>query len=229
MHNVGGWLENTIPAFDAALAAGAWGIEFDVRWTRDRLPVISHDPDCRRVFRNAVAIHHTELAGLRNAVPHVPTLAEVLRKYGKRAHLMIELKSGPVPLVREHIEILQGLLKSLVAGDDFHVLTDHAGLLEALEFLPRAALLALARTDLRQKSKLALARGYGGLLGHYALLSTGLVRQHASAGQDVGTGFIASRRCFFREAGRGVRWIFANKCGPLVQLRRTLLAAGSGQ
>ena len=26
--------ENTLAAFDAAAAAGCWGLEFDVRWTR---------------------------------------------------------------------------------------------------------------------------------------------------------------------------------------------------
>ncbi|HBZ56506.1 MAG TPA: glycerophosphodiester phosphodiesterase, partial [Syntrophobacteraceae bacterium] len=33
-------LENTVPAFDAARNAGVWGIELDVRWTRDLEPVV---------------------------------------------------------------------------------------------------------------------------------------------------------------------------------------------
>lgn len=30
--------ENTIAAFDGAMEQGVWGIEFDVRWTRDLQP-----------------------------------------------------------------------------------------------------------------------------------------------------------------------------------------------
>ena len=43
-------IENTMPAFRAAVAGGVWGIEFDVRWTRDLRPVVIHDPDARRLF-----------------------------------------------------------------------------------------------------------------------------------------------------------------------------------
>jgi len=37
-------IENTLPAFDNARANGVWGIEFDIRWTADLVPVIIHDP-----------------------------------------------------------------------------------------------------------------------------------------------------------------------------------------
>jgi glycerophosphoryl diester phosphodiesterase len=48
--------ENTIAAFREAIAAGADGIEFDVRLTKDRIPVIIHDS----------TLHRT--AGLRSRV-----------------------------------------------------------------------------------------------------------------------------------------------------------------
>src|SRR6185369_3282212 len=40
--------ENTMAAFREALALGADGIEFDVRLTRDRFPVVIHDSTLRR-------------------------------------------------------------------------------------------------------------------------------------------------------------------------------------
>src|SRR4030095_15157968 len=40
--------ENTIAAFDLALKSGAEGIEFDVRLSRDEVPVIIHDDTLRR-------------------------------------------------------------------------------------------------------------------------------------------------------------------------------------
>jgi len=51
--------ENTLAAFTPVAAAGCWGLEFDVRWTRDLddvrwtrdlEPVVIHDTDARRVF-----------------------------------------------------------------------------------------------------------------------------------------------------------------------------------
>ena len=43
--------ENTIAAFREAIAAGADGIEFDVRLTRDGVPVIIHDNSLYRTAR----------------------------------------------------------------------------------------------------------------------------------------------------------------------------------
>ena len=41
--------ENTLPAFAAAIAAGAQEIEFDLFPSADGIPVVSHDPDLARV------------------------------------------------------------------------------------------------------------------------------------------------------------------------------------
>ena len=43
-------IENTLPAFTTASAAGVWGVECDIRWTADLVPVIHHDPTCQRLF-----------------------------------------------------------------------------------------------------------------------------------------------------------------------------------
>src|SRR4026208_1214373 len=40
--------ENTMAAFRAAIAVGADGIEFDVRLTREGVPVVIHDSTLRR-------------------------------------------------------------------------------------------------------------------------------------------------------------------------------------
>src|SRR6201999_3863999 len=40
--------ENTIAAFEAAIAAGADGIEFDVRLSREGVPVVIHDQTLQR-------------------------------------------------------------------------------------------------------------------------------------------------------------------------------------
>ena len=43
-------LENTMAAFDRAAEAGVWGVELDIRWTRDLAPVVFHDPDLSRLY-----------------------------------------------------------------------------------------------------------------------------------------------------------------------------------
>jgi len=89
--------ENTLAAFDYALAHGCDGFEFDVRFTRDRRHVLCHDP---RYGRREVAL--TDYAGLerrhgfeRRRVP-MPCLEDVLARYCGTAYLDVELKvSGP--------------------------------------------------------------------------------------------------------------------------------------
>jgi len=43
--------ENTIKAFDNAFKNGYQGIEFDVRLTKDKIPVVLHDSFLSRVFK----------------------------------------------------------------------------------------------------------------------------------------------------------------------------------
>jgi glycerophosphoryl diester phosphodiesterase len=66
--------ENSIAAFEAAIAAGATHLETDVRATSDGVAVLVHDhalPDGREVAE-------MRLAELREALPHVATLDEAL-------------------------------------------------------------------------------------------------------------------------------------------------------
>ena len=72
--------ENTLAAFDAARDLGAWGIEFDVRWTLDMCPVVIHDLDCWRVFGQDVIVADVTLAELKKQIPAIPTLAEVIQR-----------------------------------------------------------------------------------------------------------------------------------------------------
>jgi glycerophosphoryl diester phosphodiesterase len=76
-------------------------------------------------------------------------------------------------------------------------------------------------------SRLALRRRYGGIAGHYLMLSDRLIARHQQAAQETGTGFVESRNCLFRELNRGVHWIFSNHAAGLQAMRNALLA-GSG-
>ena len=72
-------LENTLPAFAAAIAAGADGIEFDVRLSGDGVPVIIHDDTLTRthgVRRRVVDLSAEELRGF--GVPSLRELFELM-------------------------------------------------------------------------------------------------------------------------------------------------------
>lgn len=96
--------ENTLAAFEYAIAAGADVLELDVAVTRDNVPVVSHDPRmnpqiCRgpegtRIIREMTLaeLRRWDCGGLRNpgfplqqpvAGARVPTLDEVLSLAGK--------------------------------------------------------------------------------------------------------------------------------------------------
>ncbi|MEP6696864.1 MAG: glycerophosphodiester phosphodiesterase, partial [Pseudonocardiales bacterium] len=86
--------ENTLGAVDAALAAGADGVEIDVRATADGVLVCSHDADLTRLAGRPMVIAETALGALRQvSLPgghHVSTLDEVLATVHGR--VVIEVK-----------------------------------------------------------------------------------------------------------------------------------------
>lgn len=85
-------LENTVPAFEAAIAAGADGIEFDVRLSSDGVPVIIHDDTLTRthgVRRRVAELTGDELRGV--GVPSLRELFELMS--GNSLLLCLEIKS----------------------------------------------------------------------------------------------------------------------------------------
>jgi glycerophosphoryl diester phosphodiesterase len=92
--------ENTLPAFDLALAHGCDGFEFDVQRSADGEAVICHDATSR-------GLEIAQASAQRLALPH---LRDVLARYQSRAFLDIELKvSGleevVIDLLRKHAPI----------------------------------------------------------------------------------------------------------------------------
>lgn len=209
--------ENSVEAFSRAASLGLWGLEFDIRFTRDDIPVICHDPDLKRVFGLPLRVGEESFSALKKAAPSLPGLEELLRDQGGRLHFMAEVKE---PLDAKRRDRLRGLFSSLQAGEDYHFLSLDPSLLETVSFLPREACLLVAETNTAAMSRAALASGYGGLLGHFLLLDAGTLRRHHQAGQKVGTGFIASRACLYRELNRGVDFLFTNRAAALQEILR---------
>lgn len=219
--------ENTLAAFEAAVEQGVWGIEFDIRWTRDLEPVVIHDRDLQRVFTLPLIISKSTLADIKQACPQVPTLTETIRRYGGRVHLMVEVKQEPYPDPQLQNRILREQFSALQPGEDFHVLGLSPAVFRLTTFAPQAAFLPVARLNVLRFSRLALGRSYAGVAGHYALLGSAFIRRHHSVGQKIGTGYIGSQNALYRELGRGVDWIFSNRAGAMQALIRRAQVSAS--
>ena len=219
-------MENTLMAFDNARTVGVWGLECDIRWTSDDVPVICHDASTSRVFGVDIEIASVSFEQLRDALPDVPALEEVVNRFGGNTHLMLELKSFDGDRLERQRTALADVLKVLTPEEDYHFLALDPALFTLADFVAPSALLPVAQTNVRALSEISLQRSYCGLCGHYLLLGTELQHKHEAAGQRVGTGFPRSRNCLYRELGRGIEWIFSNDAVYLQGLLNELRAAG---
>ena len=217
--------ENTLQAFDAAKDTGIWGLEFDVHWTRDLQPVVTHDPDTGRVFGRKARICQLTRSELLTAFPLIPTLEDVIQIYGKKLHLLVELKAevhtNPVRMNR----VLADVFHPLEPGEDFHVISMDPEMLEHVHWVPPPILLPVARLNAKALSDLVIKKNYGGLLAHYLALNDRLLHRHQMRGHHTGTGYIGSKNCLFRELNRQVEWLFSNNAKHIQSIRKTLLGS----
>jgi glycerophosphoryl diester phosphodiesterase len=202
--------ENTLQAFDRVKAGGIWGIEFDIQWTRDLQPVVSHDPDCLRLFKEKVRIGDLSLKSVKSRFPMVPPLADVIQRYGGVLHLMAEIKPHFVPDKRLN-EVLSALFSSLQPVRDFHLLSLCPQRFSAISSIPPETMIPIAETNTRAVSDMVFQRGYGGMAGHYMLLQNNTLRKLSQKRLPVGTGFINSKNCLYREVNRGITWLFSDR------------------
>ena len=204
-------MENTLAAFDRVLEAGVWGMELDVRWTGDLQPVVFHDATLLRLYGDPSRVGDLALSELRHRYPLIPTLEEMLSRYGRKVHLMVEIKREHYPRPEHQRDLLRQLFSDFVPVDDYHFLSLSPEMLAHVDFAPRRAWVLVGERNLRQVSGQALKENVGGVAGHYLLFSRSLLKKHRAAGQKVGTGYVASRNCLYREINRGVDWIFSNE------------------
>ncbi|KPJ78299.1 MAG: hypothetical protein AMJ54_04220 [Deltaproteobacteria bacterium SG8_13] len=204
-------VENSVPAFEAAAAGEVWGIEFDLRWTSDLRPVVFHDRDTRRLFGSPGVIREMNFGELRASYPLIPSLEEVVERFGKHLHLMIEVKQEPYPDPVRQNRVLAGILKQLRPVVDYHLISLTPHMFDRFDFVPADVFLPIAELHVNRFSELALRKGYGGLLGHYLLVTRRISQKHRDRSQRIGTGFADSRNCLLREINRAVDWIFSNR------------------
>jgi glycerophosphoryl diester phosphodiesterase len=101
--------ENTMAAFREAIAAGSDGIEFDVRLTRDGVPVIIHDKTLRRTSRLSHRIADLTFSQLESLGVAVPSLEQLFTLFKTNdLILFLEMK---VDLESEHLPLAEACCK----------------------------------------------------------------------------------------------------------------------
>lgn len=216
--------ENTCAAFDSLRDSGIFGIEFDVRWTADLVPVVFHDADLMRLFGDPAPLAHLTWDDLHARRPEIPDLASFVRRYAGHFHLMCEVKDEPYPEPARQSARLAADLAPALAQQRCTVLSLAPGMFARLPDIPACATMGVARIDTAAISAEALARGRHGFSGHYALLGADRIAAHHAAGQRVGCGFPASRQVLFREILRGVDYVFTNAARQAEAWRQEALA-----
>lgn len=202
--------ENSIASFDEALKHQLWGIEFDIRWTKDLVPVVHHDPDTSRVWgKNLVIAEHT-FEQIRKEVPDIPSLKEVVSKFGKKLFFFIELKKEVHFNLARQKEILKKTLTSLDEGHDYKVMCLFPETIHDYDVFKKENYLLVANFNIVEMSRAAQEMQIGGVCGHYLLTSKNIMQQHRAADQHIGTGFYRHKKILKREIKRGVDWHFTN-------------------
>jgi glycerophosphoryl diester phosphodiesterase len=147
-----GWhkahIENTLEAFRAAYEAGCHMVEFDVQLTRDGVPVVFHDDDCKRLAGrrdNVFDLDWKELKALEmkgtgkpGGLPayRIPSLEEFLAEFGRKA-FYLELKiPKAVEKNQGYVETLGDqcarMVKAAGAHEDTFLASFHGGILRYL-------------------------------------------------------------------------------------------------
>ena len=90
--------ENSLPAFRAAVEAG-YGVELDVQLSKDKVVVVFHDDDLKRVCGidarvDAYTFEELQQLALLNTAERIPTFSDVLAVLDGKIPVIVELKSG---------------------------------------------------------------------------------------------------------------------------------------
>lgn len=114
-------IENTLDAMRAAVGhPGIDGVEFDVRSSRDGVPMLLHDDTLRRTFGHDGGVEDHDAAELREI--GVPSLASVLDVLPAHMALDVELKTDVGTMVAPLLEGRAGTGRVVVSSFEAGVL-----------------------------------------------------------------------------------------------------------
>ena len=233
--------ENTMAAFREALAVGADGVEFDVRLTRDGVPVVIHDSTLRRtggLSRRVADLTWDEIRkvdvgswfGKSFANETVPSLAELFTLFqSNNSTLYLEMKADSTadhrPLAEACVRAIEEhSLKSRVVVECFQ--------LPALKILreidPEIKTVALFEPAFTNPSVLSDQRminqavdvGAAALALHHRLARESVVQKAKAAGLHVAVWTVDDPAWIERAETIGIDALITNDPEAMIRARR---------
>ena len=238
--------ENSLIAFQRAVDAGADGIEFDVRLTKDDVAVVFHDPSLNRITGRKGKVRESasdELLGMDAgswfnriypnradiafAAERIPMLREVLRSLESfQGVLYVELKCREEDVERlahrvcDEIRDSPLLSRIIVKSFNLRAIAVVRGICPGVR---TAALFAPKFRSLLSKEKhilrLAERAGADEISLHYTLATRKLVNEASRRGLDVVIWTADHARWVRRAADLGVKAVITNDPAKLLAVR----------
>lgn len=207
--------ENTMRAFELGVAAGADGLELDVRFDADKNVVVFHDEELDRLTGQRGMIAETsaaERAKLRVLGESVPLLADVLHTFD--IEIDVEIKSDKLGRAGELAVATSKVIKDSGREDQILVSSfDPVVLLQVHRQLPAIGLAHVFAED----QNLAVRRGWiGTMIGvsivhpQHTLVDEKSVKRWHTAGRPINVWTVDDEAELLRLARLGVDGVFAN-------------------
>lgn len=207
--------ENTIAAFQAAIDAGADGIEFDVRLSGDGFPVVIHDDTLYRTHGKRRRVGEMTLNELNNvAVPSLEHLFDLFRL--NRLILYLELKDVQVELAEACCRLVEEYdLKDRVVFECF----EHSALEVIKRIDPELKTAALFQPPSSFILKRAQAIGASEIALHHRLTNKRLVEKARRADLNVVVWTVDDPAWVERARAYGVHALITNNPSALIKAR----------
>lgn len=223
--------ENTLPAFEAALAAGADALELDVHMAADGALVVIHDPALGRTTNGRGFVGAHTLADLRRldagawfgpafAGTAVPTLEEVVALARGRARLFVEIKGGSDFYPGIESAVIRCLEEGGALREAVVASFDHPALLAVRSAAPGAETVALLEGRPADPGGLAAAARAGGLALEHRLITARERALTAAVGLRLYAWTVDEEARMRRLVGLGLDGIITNHPGRLRRLLR---------
>lgn len=205
--------ENTLEAFDLCLQHGCDGFEFDVRLCADGRSVICHDP---RMRGRAVAKATFEQL-------NAPCLEDVVRQYGSRAFLDIELKVSGLE------QLIANLIRENPPANGYYISSFLPEVIAALANLDPTLCLGLICESRKQLSRWKSLPVQAVFL-HHSLVDVPRIQELKGARKKVFVWTVNEPRKMRSLADLGVDGIISDDTALLVRtLRADALHGGASQ
>ena len=207
--------ENTIAAFQAAIDAGADGIEFDVRLSRDGVPVVIHDDTLYRTHGIRQRVGEMTLNDLNKV--DVPSLEQLFELFeSNKLILYLEMKDIQIELAEACCRLVEEYdLKDRVVFECF----EHFALEVVKGIDPTLKTAALFQPPSSFILKRAQAIGASEIALHHRLTNKRLVEKARLANLKVVTWTVDDPAWVERARAHGVHALITNNPSALIAAR----------